>query len=215
MSTMLGPVVYGGIHLGVILMILSGIFYFICALIVWKSYRQEKNELLGALLAFLVYQAIGMFFMGVELQTMNMLYSNIAAFAIFIGSAYMLKFPISSLPEKTRKATFLLVLIAIIGLFAWYMMTEARQMELMTFVLWYDLVVNGIVVGGSIILYGLRSFGATKVKAIGGGTGVVSCCVASNAAMIGGALLTGSFFQFLAPLLILGTLSYKRNEQQS
>ncbi len=213
MSAMMGPVVFesglfGTVHLGALLMIVSGIFYLICALALIKPYREEKNELLGALLAFLVYQTISMIFMGMEMHTMKMIYSNIAGLAIFIGSAYMLKFPISSLPEKARKITFLAVLVITLAIFAWFMTTPERQMDLMTFVLWYDIVINGIIVGGSIILFGIKaSERKTKLKALGGGTGVLSCCVASNAAMLGGALFASAFFQFLAPLLILGTIS--------
>lgn len=211
MSAMLGPVVFGDVHLGVLLMLVSGIFYFLCALSLIKPYLEEKNELIGALLAFFSYQTISMIFMGVEMHTMNMLYSNIAALAIFIGSAYMLKFPIASLPEKTRKYTFMGVMIASIALFVWFMGSPAKQMQLMSFVLWYDLIINGLIVGGSIIWFGFQAIErSTKLKALGGGTGVVSCCVAANAAMLGGSLLASAIFQFLAPLFILGAISKAR-----
>lgn len=210
MSGMLGPIVFGNVHLGVLLMIVSGIFYFLCALVLVKPYKEEKNELVGALLAFFSYQTISMIFMGIEMHTHNLLYSNIAALSIFIGSAYMLKFPISSLPEKVRKFAFFGVLIVTIGIFISYMGTEAKQMQLMMFVMWYDLVINGIIVGGSIVLFGFKvNERRLKLKALGGGTGVVSCCVAANAAMMGGALFASAFFQFLAPLLILGTIKGK------
>lgn len=211
MSAMLGPIVFGNVHLGVLLMIVSGIFYFLCALALVKPYLEEKNELIGALLAFFSYQTISMIFMGIEMHTMDMLYSNIAALAIFIGSAYMLKFPISSLPEKTRKYTFMGVMAASIALFIWFMGTTDKQEQLMSFVLWYDLIINGLIVGGSIIWFGLKAIErSTKLKALGGGTGVVSCCVAANAAMLGGSLLASAIFQFLAPLFILGAISKAR-----
>lgn len=212
MSAMLGPIVFGNVHLGVLLMIVSGIVYFFCALALIKPYFEEKNELIGALLAFFSYQTISMIFMGVEMHTMDLLYSNIAALAIFIGSAYMLKFPIASLPEKTRKFTFMGVMVATIALFVWFMQGgEMRHKELMHFVLWYDLIINGLIVGGSIIWFGLKAVERrTKLKALGGGTGVVSCCVAANAAMLGGSLLASAVFQFLAPLFILGAITKAR-----
>ncbi len=209
----MGPMVLG-FHLVVLLMLLSGIFYLICAFILWKPFRQEKNELIGALFAFLVYQAISMFFMGVEMHTMNMVYSNIASLAVFVGSVYMLKFPFSSFSARTRKTLFLGSMIIVLALFVWFVQTPEREMMLMHFTLWYDIIVNGIVVGGSIILLG---FGASerwlRLKAFGGGSGVVSCCVVANATMIGGAMLTSSVFQFLAPVLIIGTLFYARKRQ--
>jgi peptidoglycan/LPS O-acetylase OafA/YrhL len=203
----MGPVVFGGIHLVNLLLMISGVFYLICAISIFKTWRREKNELVGALFAFLCYQAVSMFFMGLEMQTMNMLYSNIAALAIFVGSAYMLKFPLSKLSEKVRRGLFLLILVILLALFVWFIQTPDRQMDLTMFTMWYDLVVNGIVVGGSIILFGMRAVEKTfRRKAIGGGTGVVSCCVIATGAMLGGALLTGTIFSFLAPIIILSTL---------
>ncbi len=207
-----GPMIFG-MDLSILLMIASGIFYLVCAFFVYKTYKKEKSELVGALLAFLVYQAISMFFMGIEMHTMNMLYGNIAGAAVIIGTAYMLKFPFSGFSERNRRLVFLVLLVASLGLFAWLMQTAERQSGLMNFVLWYDLVANGILVGGSILLFGLKaSEKAIKRKAIGGGAGVVSCCVAANGFMITGAMITSSLFAFLAPIFILFSLkSAKQN----
>ncbi len=203
----MGPVVFGNIHLVNLLLMVSGVFYLICALSIFKTWRREKNELVGALFAFLSYQAVSMFFMGLEMHTMNMMYSNIAALAIFVGSAYMMKFPLSKLSEGARRSSFLLIMVALLGLFTWFMGTPERQMDLMHFVLWYDLVVNGLLIGGSIIVFGLKATESiSKKKALGGGTGVVSCCVVATGAMIGGAMLAGTIFSFLAPIIILSTL---------
>lgn len=208
----MGPVVFGNMHLNTLLMIASGIFYIICAFFVWKTYKKEKTELVGALLAFLVYQAFSMFFMGMEMQTMNMLYGNIAGAAVLLGTAYMLKFPFSGLSEKNRRLVFLVLLVASLGLFAWFMQTEMRQMQLMNFVLWYDLIANGIVAGGSILLFGLKAREQMlKKKALGGGAGVVSCCIASNGFMMTGAMITSSVFAFLAPIFILLSLKSARS----
>lgn len=209
----MGPMVFGFMHLENLLMVASGIFYLICAYFVYKTYKQGKSELVGALLAFLVYQAISMFFMGIEMHTMNMLYGNIAGAAVIIGTAYMLKFPFSGFSEKTRRLVFLVLLVASLGLFAWFMQTADRQMDLMHFVLWYDLVANGILVGGSILIFGLRNReAALRKKALGGGTGVLSCCIAANGFMLTGAMITSSVFAFLAPIFILFSLkSVKEN----
>lgn len=210
----MGPEIFG-IPFGTLLMLVTGVFYLICAIAIWKPFRTEKNELISALFAFLVYQSISMFFMGVEMWTMNIMYSNIAALAVFIGSAYMLKFPFSKASEKTRRVAFLLILVGALSLFGWFMMTEARQHELMKFILWYDIVINGLIVGGSIILFAMRAVEkAKRAKAITGGAGVVSCCVVSNAAMLGGAMFTSAIFQFLAPLLILTSIKRSQKDKQ-
>lgn len=212
---MMEPMVLG-LSLDVFLMIASGVFYLICAAFVLKPMRREKNELINALFAFLIYQAVSMFFMGLEMETMNMLYGNIAALSVFVGSAYMLKFPLSSLSKSARNISFMAVLIIALGVFIWFMQTEARQMSLMGFVLWYDLVLNGIIVGGSILGYGFKvTERFAKTKALAGGSGVISCCVVSNVAMIGGAFVLSSVFQFLAPILILGALAFARKKSPS
>ena len=206
----MGPMILG-LPLEVFLMLASGVFYILCAGLLWKPFRQEKNELIGALLAFLVYQAISMIFMGLEMLTMNMTYSNIASLAVLIGSAYMLKFPFSSFSKGTRRLSFLISLILVLTVFAWFMQTEAKQMSLMNFALWYDIIVNGIVVGGFMIILAVRtSERVLRLKAFGGGAGVVSCCVVANATMIGGAIFASTFFQFIAPIIILGTLFFAR-----
>ncbi len=201
-----GPLIWG-IHLDIFLMLAAGIFYLICSFFVLKSYLKDKNELVGALLAFLIYQAINMFFMGLDFQLMTPLYGQIAALSVFVGSAYMLKFPFSSYSKGTRTTIFLISMIVALAIFGWFMYSEARQVSLMNFILWYDLVVNGIVVGGFMFLLALRTTEKwLKIKAFGGSTGVISCCVVSNGAMIGGSIITGAVFGFVAPVLILLSL---------
>jgi hypothetical protein len=203
-----------GFHIDALLMLASGIFYVICAFVVYKSYKKEKNELIGALLAFLGYQAINMFFMGLEMQTMNMLYSNVAALSVLVGSAYMLKFPFSSFSKGTRRLVFFISLIIGLGIFAWFMQNETREMALMNFILWYDIIVNGILVGGFMLLLAIRTSEKwLKIKAFGGGTGVITCCVVSNGAMLSGALLASSFFGFLAPIVILVSLMFTKKKE--
>lgn len=199
----MGPEVFG-IELFTLLLLVSGIFYLVAAILVYKPMKLEKNELIGALFAFLTYQAISMFFMGVEMYTHNLFYGNIAALSIFIGSAYMLKFPLSKLSQGVRNVSFFLVLIVSLSIFVWFIQTPERQMELMHFVMWYDIVVNGIIVGGSILLFALKAVeGMKRKKAAAGGAGVVSCCVVANATMLTGSLAVSAVFQFLAPLLII------------
>ncbi len=205
-----GPLILG-IHLDIFLMLAAGIFYLICSFFVWKSYMKEKTELVGALLAFLLYQAVNMFFMGLEFQLGNPLYGQIAALSIFVGSAYMLKFPFSSYSKGTRTSVFLIAMIVALAIFGWFMQTEMRQMSLMNFVLWYDMVVNGIVVGGFMFILALRTTEKwLKIKAFGGSTGVISCCVVSNGAMLGGSIIAGALFGFLAPIFILTSLLLSR-----
>ena len=204
-----------GMSLEVFLMYASGIFYVICAAVLWKPFREEKNELLGALFAFLVYQAISMVTMGYGMQHMNMFAENIASLAIIVGSVYMLKFPFSSFSQGVRSVSFTVSLIAALALYVWFMLTAERQMLLMTFAIWYDVFVNGVVVGCFMLYVGFRSSEQwLRIKALGGGTGVASCCIVSNVAMLGGSVLISSTFQFLAPIIIVMAILVGRQKQK-
>ena len=54
-----------------------------------------------------------------------------------------------------------------------------------------------------------------KTKALGGGTGVLSCCVVANGATLAGSMLAGSLFGFLAPVFILGSFVLSRKIEQN
>lgn len=209
-----GAMVFG-LPLVTFLFFASALVYAICAVALWKPFRRERNELITALFAFFIYQTISMLFMALEMNTMNMLYSSISSLAVFIGSIFMIRFLYSNQPQTTRRMIFMLSLIVVLGMFIWFTQTAARETMLMNFTLWYDLIVNGIFVGGAIIYAGIKATqNWAKIKAIGGGSGVVACCVVSSATMLGGALLTSSAFQFIAPVVILGSLSAARRAQQ-
>lgn len=213
MSDVAEPMVLG-IQLDAFLMLASGVFYIVCALFVYRSYKKSPSELVGALIAFLVYQSINMFFMGLEFVTMNMIYSNIASLSVFIGSAYMLKFPFSSLSRGTRQSLFLLTLVLALGIFSWFMVNEQRQMDLMHFTLYYDMIVNGVVVGGFMLVLAMKTAEKwLKIKAYGSSAGVVSCCVVAGGAMLTGQMLLSAIFGFLAPIIILSSLFFAREKQ--
>lgn len=193
-----------GFPLPVFLMYAAAAFYFICAFVLWKPYRQERNELMGALLAFLTYQAFAMLFMGIAIQSGNMTYDILASFSVLVGSVFMLKFPYSMLTEKFRRILFYLTMILVLVIFGWFLLTPERQEKLMNFTIWYDVLVNGVLVGFFIFLFGIRTNErSVKVKALGGSVGVASCCVAGNVAMIMGSLIVSSVFQFMAPVIII------------
>lgn len=203
-----------GFPLEVVLIVTSGIFYFICGLVVWESYKKDRTELIGALLAFLFYQALAMLFMGLEMITMNMVYSILAGLSVMIGSIFMLKFPFSFLPKATRKIVFYLSIIIVLAVFIWFMLTPERKMMFMNFSIWYDIIINGIAVGVLALLFGLYTKEqAVKIKAVGGGAGIASCCVVANVATISGAVILSSVFQFLAPVIILIAIFSGRRAQ--
>lgn len=194
-----------------IVMLGAGMFYVLCALFLWKPMRKDKNELISALFAFLVYQAISMIAMGLENQTSNLNYAYVSALAILVGSTYMLKFPFSSFSQRTRRSVFIVSLVAVLGIFVWLIGTPDNQKATMTFALWYDIIVNGIVVGGFMLILAIRTTQHfLRIKALGGGSGVIACCVVANGAILSGAMPLAVMFGMVAPVLILGSLVFAR-----
>ena len=105
--------------------------------------------------------------------------------------------------------------IIVLALFAWFITSPEREMELGNFTTWYDVFVNGVVVGLFMVFAGLRASEPwLKIKAIGGGAGVASCCIVSNVAAVSGAIVASSFFQFLAPVIIIVSLILGRKNQR-
>jgi hypothetical protein len=197
------------------IMFLAGVVYLVCAAIIWKPMRKERNELIGALFAFLIYQALAMILSTIGMETMNMTLENLSALAIFIGSAYMLRFPFSYFGSVTRKILFTLSLIAVFVLFGWFISSPDREMQLSHFITIYDIVVNGIVVGFFMFRSAIIARDSwVRVKAMGGGAGVASCCVVSNIASLGGAFTLSSVFAFLAPVIIVSSLMLGRRMQK-
>ncbi len=207
--------VFGFLPLGIFLMIAAGTLYVFSALYLWKSAKGENSDLVNALMTFFLYQAVAKFSMAFGAYTSTPIFGKLAALSVLIGAAYMLKFPLSVLSAWTRKVLFMVILIASVVVFAWFMGTPEKQDLLLQYVTWYDIILNGIIVGGTIIFFGIRNVNKVyKTKAVGGGSGVVSCCVVANVAMLSGALLTSVIFQFLSPILILGAMLFGKNKQQ-
>jgi hypothetical protein len=126
----------------------------------------------------------------------------------------MLKFPFSSYSQGARRSVFIVSLVVVMGIFVWFIQTPDSQEAIMNFALWYDLVVNGIVVGGFMILLAIRTVDRyLRIKALGGGSGVAACCIVANGAMLSGALPVAVMFGSLAPVMILGSLSFARSQR--
>lgn len=182
----------------------AGTFYLLGAVLFWRAFREDKGDLMTALFGFLVSMMAALFLMGAGEYRKVMLFGYLGAFAVLIGSAFMLKFPLAALPEKFRSTGFRIVFLAVLLLFAWMVVFPSGQKLMPQFIMWYMIVVNGVVVGFFIFFAGLvakeRWF---KVKAIGGGAGIASCCVASHVASMAGVVLLSAIFQFMAPLIIV------------
>ncbi len=197
------------------ILVASGIFYAIASVIIWQSWRRERTELMTSFLAFMVSNAIGMAFMGLGPIYNSSTTMDIGTFAILIGSAFMLKFPLSFAPEAWRKGLFYVALVGTVVLSWWMSFTMSGMHYGMDVMNWFVIVIDGIVVGGLMIVMGLKAHERWfRVKSSGGGAGVMACCLVSQAATMSGAVITSAVFQFLAPIIMIGAIVVGRHYQQ-
>ena len=207
-----------GIPLGITLMWGAGVFYAIGAIVFFASFRREfANELMIALFAFLVSMTLALLLMGVGEYWKNMWYGYLGTLAILVGSAFMLKFPFTIFSVRVRQMLFRLFLVTVMFLFIWMVLFDSGRTLMAQFVMWYMIFVNGLVVGFFVFFVGLRSKERwLKIKATGGGVGIMSCCIASHVASIAGAVLLSAIFQFIAPvILVASVLLGKRIQRRS
>lgn len=204
-----------GIPLGIAIMWGGGVLYAGGAVLFFTSFRREmNNELMEALFAFLVSMAAALLLMGTGEYLGNMFFGYLGSLAIFIGSAFMLKFPLTVFPETTRKILFRLFLIISFISFMWLVLSPSGQKIMPMFVMWFMIVVNGLVAGFFLFFAGLRAKErAIRIKATGGGLGIASCCIVSHFASMSGAILLSAVFQFMAPLLLISSVFIGRQYQ--
>lgn len=204
-----------GIPLSIALMWGAGIMYFIGAVLLWRPLRAEKGELMTALFAFLVSMTAALFLMGAGEYWKSISLGYLGTLAVMVGSVFMLKFPLTTLSQGMRTTAFRIIFIVVLFLFIGMLALPGGQKLMPNFVMWYMMLVNGVVVGFFIFFAGLiakaRWF---KVKAVGGGAGIASCCVASHVASMFGVLLLSAIFQFLAPLIIVLSIFVGRHYQK-
>jgi len=210
-----------GIPLGIAIMWVGGILYAAGAVLFFISFRREmENELIEALFSFLASMAFALLLMGSGEYLQNILFGYLGSLAVLIGSAFMLKFPLTVFPVTKRKILFRLILTIVLVSFIWMVLWPLGRKIMPMFIMSYMVVANGLIAGFFIFFAGLRSKEkAIKIKATGGGLGVASCCIVAHLASISGAILLSAVFQFMAPLLLIGSVfigrHYQRQEEKS
>ncbi len=205
-----------GVPIGIAFMWGAGFLYAASTLLFLRVFRKEqKNELTIALFAFLVSMAFALFLMGGGEYWKNMVFGYLGVLSVLVGSVFMLKFPLTVFPESARKILFRSILVGVLMLFAWLVISPSGSMVMSPFIMWYMVGVNGLVSGFFIFFVGLRAKEKwLKVKATGGGLGIISCCIASHVAGMAGALLISAIFQFIAPLLLILSVFLGHHYQQ-
>ncbi len=208
-----------GIPLEIAIMWGAAAIFAVCTAIFYLEIiaKEPKNELTQTLFIFLLSMMFSLFLMGSGMYWKNMILVNLGSLSFFLGSAFMLKFPLTVFAPGTRKIVFYGAIIIALLLFAWLALSPSGAQVMMPVVIWLNLGLNGLVTGFFVFFVGLQAKERwLKVKAIGGGAGIMVCCVAAEVAVLTGALLVSAVFQFIAPIiLLLSVLAGRKYQQQS
>ncbi len=205
-----------GLPTAIALMYGAALFYFVGIIVTWKSYRAEPNELMGAFMAFLFSMGLALFLMGSAEYLAQPMLGAAGTLAILIGSVIMLRFPLSLTRQPLQSFLFYVSMVVAIAFFVVMMATKTGQAYTMPMIMWFMIIVNGIVVSFFVIYAGVKSKEQWfKVKAVGGGAGIVTCCLASHVALMVGAPLLSAAFQFAAPVIIAASIQLGKSLQAS
>lgn len=176
-------------------------------LVLMKPFKEDKSELMKAFLAFIVSIMVANIFIGIGFFNKSIIFAFLGTFAIFTGSAFMLKFPISAFPDHYRKSLFYLSIIAFYAIIAWLMISASGRAVMPRFSIWFMVIVNGFITGLYMIYVGLQSQERwLRVKATGGGLGVAACCLASHimfSTELVSLLVMGAMFGIASPFIML------------
>ncbi len=188
----------------------STLFYLAAILFFWGPLRREKTDLMYAFFAFLVGMAWLHLFAGAGTYWKQILLTHIGFFGGLTGAAYTLKFPLTSLKESVRKPLFHLALVIAWSIVAWMLIFPHSTKAMLWAGYLYMITISGGVAGLYIMWQGIKAKEIwVKVKVIGGGAGLVTCCLVTDVlvlyALTFGITLpiSGHFFMAFAPVILI------------
>lgn len=163
-------------------MLLSGLAYLLMAVIFFFGpYQKNKDDLMSAFLGFLGGMALFHGLGGIAMLWGSSILMIVAAFGAITGSAFVFKFPLSSIfDEKTKNTLFYSALILGYLIVAWMFLGGLGPMESMRLAAIYMVVFSGI----SAVYIVWRGISlkdpSLKIKCIGGGCSIWSCCFVAH-----------------------------------
>lgn len=196
----------------------SALVYLVSIGLFWSSFRRERSQLMNAFMGFLVGMAWLHLFIGAGLYWGQMFLSHIGFLGGLTGVAYTLKFPLSALSESKRKPLFYLGLTSAWLIVGWMLLFPHKPSTMIWVGYIYMITVAGLISSIYIIWRGIKARNTwVKVKGIGGGIGIMSCCFLADILVlyvlvtgISMGVVTGHFFMWLAPIVLIAFVFFGR-----
>ncbi|MDD5109812.1 MAG: hypothetical protein PHI63_01175 [Patescibacteria group bacterium] len=197
-----------GLPASILLNWLAALLYILTALLAFGTFLMERSELNRGLLVFLTSMAFALGFIGVAEYTKTPLLMGAMVVAVFAGGSFLLRLPCSLIPQPARRMVYATILAITGVLAAGVILVPTLQPFLPRVTTWYLMIVNGVINGLYLFTIGLRSkLASVRIKAAGGGVGIIFASLAAPVAAAAGATAaTSTAFHFLAPLIIIFTL---------
>lgn len=205
-----------GLPYGVFLLWTSAFFFLAASIIILKPLFETRDKLSQAFFAWLLGMGLLHAFLGAGFLWSVTPLLHLGIFFGFTGSAYLFRIPLSGIIPRYERIGFYLVLLA-----GWIIVTwmtiwpHLHTIELMLWLLFgYMILVAGILPGFYLIWMGIKAKDkATKVKGIGGGIGIISCCLVADLLVLFvfmGVAFWSEFFMALAPIILIIAVLYGR-----
>lgn len=210
-----------GLPYGVFLLWMSAFFFLVSSVIILRPLLETKNKLTEAFFVWLLGMGLLHAFLGAGFLWNMTVLLHIGVFFGFTGSAYLLRVPLRALIPRSEKAIFYTVLLVGWLIVAWmsiwpHMHTVALMLVLL---FGYMILVAGILPGFYLVWMGIKAKAkAAKVKGIGGGIGIISCCLVADLLVIFvymGVAFWAEFFMALAPIILITAVLYGRRLEKA
>lgn len=210
-----------GLPAGVFLLWTSAFFFLTASVLILKPLFETKNKLTQAFFVWLLGMGLLHAFMGMGFLWNITILLHIGIFFGFTGSAYLIRVPFSGLIPRYEKIGFYLVLLAGWMIVAW--MTVWPHLHTIKLMLWllfgYMILTAGILPGFYLIWTGMKAkTKAARVKGIGGGLGIISCCLVADLLVLFvfmGVVFWSEFFMALAPVILIVAVLYGRRLEKA
>ncbi|MDO8592208.1 MAG: hypothetical protein Q7R92_00375 [bacterium] len=191
----------------------SAFFYIIAILFFLGPFRRERSsELMVAFFAFLAGMASFHILLGAGYYFNSLLLIHLGSFCALTGAAYTLKFPLTALRPNLRGPLFYSALIGGWLIIAWMLIFPHSTEVMLWLVFGYMILFSGGIAGLYIIWQGLKTKeNWVRVKSIGGGVGIVTCCLAADLlVLIRGMSVLGELFMAIAPIILILSIYFGR-----
>lgn len=205
-----------GLPSGVFLLWMSSFFFLVSSVIILKPLFEKKDKLTMAFFIWLLGMGLLHLFLGLGILFNTVILLHLGVFFGLTGSAYLIRIPFSGLIPRYEKTGFYLVLLAGWLIVAWmFLWPHVHSIELMLRLLFgYMILIAGILPGPYLIWMGVKSKSrAVKVKAVGGGIGIISCCLIADVFVLFaymGVAFWPEFLMTIAPVILITAVLWGR-----